>query len=91
MSIVFDDMIPVTLSNKKLNPIAKPFSYFITQPYFAEPKNIRLNSMHYFVMKIPNKQELQQIAFNYSSDFANFYKVSLLVFTNNVLENHILF
>ena len=38
MSIVFDDMIPVTLSNKKLNPIAKPFSYFITQPYFAEPK-----------------------------------------------------
>ena len=58
MSIVFDDMIPVTLSNKKLNPIAKPLSYFITQPYFAEPKNIRLNSMHYFVMKIPNKQGL---------------------------------
>ena len=42
-------------------------------------KNIRLNSTHYFVIKIPNKGELQQIAFNYSSDidfqdFMNFYK-----------------
>ena len=27
----------------------------ITQSYFAEPKNIRLNSTHYFIMKIPNK------------------------------------
>ena len=42
-------------------------------------KNIRLNSTHYFVIKIPNKGELQQISFNYSSDidfqdFMNFYK-----------------
>ena len=41
---------------------------FIAQSYFAVPKNIGLNSMHYFVMKIPSKQELQQIAFNHSSD-----------------------
>ena len=34
---------------------------FITQSYFAVPKNIRLNSMHYFIMKIPNKLELQNI------------------------------
>ena len=52
---------------------------FITQSYFAVPKNIRLNSTHYFVMKIPNKRELQQIAFNHSSDiefkvFVNLYK-----------------
>ena len=40
----------------------------ITQSYFAVPKNIRLNSTHYFVMKIPNKRELQQLAFNHSSD-----------------------
>ena len=40
-----------------------------TQSYFAIPKNIRLNSTHYFVMKIPNKRELQQIAFNHSSNF----------------------
>ena len=25
---------------------------FITQSYFAVPKNIRLNSMHYFIMEI---------------------------------------
>ena len=42
------------------------------------PKNIRLNSIHYFIMKIPNKPELQQIAFNHPSDidfkdFMNLY------------------
>ena len=35
--------------------------------------------MHYFIMKIPNKRELQQIAFNHSSDivfkdYMNLYK-----------------
>ena len=56
------------LSNKKLNPIVTEF--FIrdrklnislasnTKSYFAVPKNIRINSRHYFNMKIPNKQEL---------------------------------
>ena len=49
------------------------------QSYFAVPKNIRLNSTHYFIMKISNKRELRQIAFNQSSgidfkDFMNFYK-----------------
>ena len=61
---------------------------FITQFHFVVPKNIRLNSTHYFFMKISNKRELQQIAFTYSSDtdfkdFMNLYK--------NVLQNHILF
>ena len=28
---------------------------FIKQPYFAVPKNIRINSTYYFIMKIPNK------------------------------------
>ena len=85
--IVFDDMIADMLRNKKLNPIVteliirgRTFSLvFITQSYFAVPKNIRLNSAHYFIMKILNKQELQQIGFNYSSDiefkdFLNLYK-----------------
>ena len=87
--IVFDDMIADMLSNKKLNPIVTELFIrgrklnislvFITQSYFAVPKNIRLNSTHYFIMKIPNKQELQQIAFNHSSDidfkdFMNLYK-----------------
>ena len=34
---------------------------------FAVPKIIRLTSRHYFVIKIPNKQERQQIVFNHSS------------------------
>ena len=71
---------------KKLNPIINEAFItgrklnislvFISQSYFALPRNIRLNSMHYFLMKIPNKQELQQIAFNHSSDidFMNLYK-----------------
>ena len=52
---------------------------FIKKSYFAVPKNIRLNSAHYSIMKNPNKQELQQVAFNHSSDidfkdFMNIYK-----------------
>ena len=41
---------------------------FITQSYFKVPKDIRLNSTHFFIVKIPNKRELQQIALNCSSD-----------------------
>ena len=52
---------------------------FITQSHSAVPNNIRLTSTHYFIIKILNKQELQQIAFNHSSDidfkdFMNLYK-----------------
>ena len=76
--IVFDDMIADMLSNGKFNPIVTElfirgwklniFLVFITQSYSSVPKNIRVNSAHFFVMKIPNKRELQQIAFNHSSD-----------------------
>ena len=43
------------------------------------PTTIRLNATHDFIMKIPNKKELQQIASNQSSDidfkyFTKFYK-----------------
>ena len=52
---------------------------FITQSYFEVPKDVRLNTSHFFVAKIPNKRELQQIAINHSSDistkdFANIYR-----------------
>ena len=67
--IVFDVMITDILSNKKRNPIVtelfirgrkiKICFVSITQFYFAAPKNIRLNSRHYFVMKIANKREFQ--------------------------------
>ena len=41
------------------------------------PKDVRLNSTHFFITKIPNKRELQQIALSYSSDFdlKNFIKI----------------
>ena len=58
---------------------------FITQSYFAVPKDIRLNSTHYFIMKMPNKRELKQSASHNSSDidFQNFMK--------SVLKNHVRF
>ena len=66
--IVFDDMTADMLSNKKLNPIVTGlfirgrklsiFLVFMTQSYFAIPSNTRLNSTHYFAMKIPKKREL---------------------------------
>ena len=66
--IVFDDMIADILSNKKLKPIVTELFIrsrklniilvFITQPYFAVPKTIRLSSTHFFITKMPNKREL---------------------------------
>ena len=40
-------------------------------------KDVRLNSTHYFIMKIPNKKELQQIVLNHSLDidFKDFMKI----------------
>ena len=73
---VFHDTIVDMLSNKKLNPIVnvsfirgrKVYSSigFIMQSYLAVPKNIRLNATLYFVMKVPNKRDLQQITFNHA-------------------------
>ena len=89
--IIFDDMIADMINNNRLNPIVTELFIrgrkrnisivFITQSYFTVPKDVRLNSTHFFIMKIPNKRELQQIALNHSSDidfkdFMNFYKKS---------------
>ena len=40
-------------------------------PKDVSPKDVRLNSTHFFIAKIPNKRELQQIALNHSSDISN--------------------
>ena len=74
--IVFDDMIPDMINNKKLNPVVtelfirgrklKISIVFITQSYFKVPKDVRLNSTHFFILEVPNKRELQQIALNHS-------------------------
>ena len=85
--IVFDDMIADMINNGKLNPIVTELFIrgrklnisivFITESYFKVPKDIKLNSTHFFIMKIPNKRELQQIALNHSSDidFKDFMKI----------------
>ena len=59
------------ISNNKLNPIVTELFIrgiklnisivFITQSYFKVPKDVRLNSTHFFVMKISNKRELSKL------------------------------
>ena len=76
--IVFDDMIADMIKNKELNSIVTELFIrgrklhislvFIARSYFKVPKDVRNNSTHIFIMKIPNKRELQQIAINHSSD-----------------------
>ena len=85
--IVFDDMIADMINNNKLNPIVTELFIrgrkrnisiaFIMQFYFKVSKDVRLNSTHFFIMKIPNKRELQQFALNHSSDidFKDFMKI----------------
>ena len=84
---VFDDMIADAIGNKKLNPIvtglftrARKINIlitFITQIHFNVPKEARQNTKYFFIMKIQNKRELQQITLNHSSDidFKNFRKI----------------
>ena len=85
--IVFDDMIADIMTNKKFQAIIKELFIrcrklnisliFITQSYFSVPKDVRLNSTHYLIMKINNKRELQNIATNHSADidYKDFIKI----------------
>ena len=55
------------------------FLLFLSESHSAVSKNIRLNSTHCFIMKIPNERELPQITYNHSSDidfkdFLNLYR-----------------
>ena len=73
-------MIADMIHNKKLNSIVTELFIrgrklnisliFITQSYFKVPKDVRLNITHFRISKIPYKRELQQIAFNHSSDIS---------------------
>ena len=75
--IVFDDITRDTKANKKLSPIVAELFLrgrklvislvFILQSYFKVFKTIRQNATHYFIMKMPNKSELQQIASSHLS------------------------
>ena len=73
--IDFDDMISYIIKNKKLNSIVTELFIrgrkinisliFITQSYFKVPKDVRLDTTHFFISKIPNRREIQQIAINH--------------------------
>ena len=76
--MVFDDMIADIMSSKKFKAIIKELFIrcrklnisiiFITQSYFRTPKDARLNSTHYVIMKIQSKKELKNIAQENSGD-----------------------
>ena len=76
--IVLDDMIADIMDNKKFQAITKELFVrckklnillvFITQPYFFVPKDVRLNSTHYCIMKINNRMKLKNIAIDHSAD-----------------------
>ena len=80
-------MITNIMTNKKLQAINKELFnrcikvnislLFITQSYFSVPKDVRLNSTHYLIMKINKNRELQNIAINHSADidYKDFVKI----------------
>ena len=79
------------INNKKLNSIITEFFIrgrkinislvFITKSYFKVPKDVRLNSTHFFIMKIPNRRELQQII----------HQTLTLKISSRSTKNHIFF
>ena len=91
-------MLADIMCNKKLQAIIKKLFIrcrklnislvFITQSYFSVPKDVRLNSTYYFVMKINNRTEFKCIAFDHSPDID--YQ-DLKKFTENGQKNHIIF
>ena len=82
-------MIAVIIINKKLISVVTELFFrgrklnislvLITQSYFKVPRDVRLNTTYFFIVKIPDKREIKQIAINRSSDiktedFSNIYR-----------------
>ena len=76
ISIIFDDVLADMVSNKKVNPIVTEllitgrklnisFGFYHMILFCCTKKNIRLYSTNYFIMKVPNKPDYQQIVFNH--------------------------
>ena len=69
--IVFDDMIADMIHNKKLNSIVTELFIrgrklnislvFITQSYFKVPKDVRLNTTHFFITKFQTKENFNKL------------------------------
>ena len=97
--IVFDDMIANIMTNKKFQAILKELFIrsrklnisliFITQSYFSVPKEVRLNSTHYLIMRIHNRRELKKIAIDHSADID--YKDFLKIYRNCTKEPYSFF
>ena len=97
--IIFHDMVADIMSNKKFQAIIKELIIrcrklnisliFITQSYFIVPKDMKLNSTHYLIMKINNRKELQNIAINHSADID--YKDFLKIYRECTKEGTIIF
>ena len=91
-------MIADIINNKNLNSVVTKLFIrgrklnisiaFITKSYFKVSKDVRLNSALFFIMKIPDKREHQQIALNHSSDigFKDFIEIK-----KKAMQNHTLF
>ena len=85
--IVFDDTIADIMTNSKFQAIIKELLIrcrklnislvFITQSYFSVRKDVRLNSIHYLIMKINKKEELQNIAISHSADIDYRYFIEI--------------
>ena len=83
--IVFDDEVADMINNTKLSPIVTELFIrgrelnisivFITQSYFKVPKDVRLNSTHFFIMKISNKSVIMKISDSSDTDFKDFIKI----------------
>ena len=80
-------MIADIMTNKRFKAIIKELFIrcrilnislvFITQSNFSVPKEVRLNTTHYFITKMNKNRELQNIAINYSADidYQDFKKI----------------
>ena len=78
--IVFGDMMANMIINKRVSshPIVTEqfttsrkrniFFGFILQPYFFPPKEVKLNTTYFFIMKIKNRRKFQQVLYNHSTD-----------------------
>ena len=96
--IVFDDMIANIMTNKKFQSIIKELFIrcrklnislvFITQSYFSVPKDVRLISTHYLIMRINNRKELQNVTINHFADID--YKYFIKIY-RECKKNHITF
>ena len=92
--IAFDDIIADIMTNRKFQAIIKELFIgckklnislvFITQSFFKTPKDAKLNSTHYLIIKIHNRRELQNITIDHSADTD--YKDFLKTYRNWIKE-----